>query len=159
MERQTEGGKDEKRRIVAQPISKFEQDIYKKEGVSLTAAGDKALYGESKGEYTSHVRNIEEELIEDDKAIKKRQRQGGKQDVDEAFEEMKMARESEELAQNTGQGPRGDKDGEYRMQHRLMACSPERYDPFEGVGKEQKPNARSYYVKGWCDRIGCDDRT
>ena len=151
-------GKIDGRSGIEQPISKFEQDISKGEG-SLTEAADKGLYGENKTEYMSHVRDIDQELQEDERAIQKRPRQHRNQDVNDALEEMKQAGEKEEQDKIAAAGSKGNKDGEYRMQHNIIGCSPERLDPFESGANDQKPNARSYYVRGRQEEVGRDGGT
>ncbi len=140
----------ERRSGVEPSISKFEQDIYQKEG-SLPTAGDKTLDGDSNAEHASGVRNIEQELQDEEKATQKRRRLGGNRDINDAFDEMKQDGENEEQAQLAGQGSKANKDGEYRMQHNVRGLSPERNDPFGNVEKPQDPNARRYYVGKYRD--------
>ena len=123
-------------KFIDEPISKFEQDMHRSEGVSLTAPADKELFGDD----ASEVRNIDAELRDDQSALSKRLRPGGKGDVEAAMEEMKQTGAADELMQKMA--PQGKiKDGEYGRKRRPFEYSPERGDAFKGPGT----NARSYY--------------
>lgn len=136
--------------LLEQPISKFEQDINRTEGISMSSAADQDIYGNSGPQPNAQVRDIEEELLEEEKAIKKRQRPGGKADVDEAFEEIKGTGGEDELMKKMNESQKSGKDGNYGKKHNVRVLSPTRSDMFASTGKEGKPDDSTYYVKFLC---------
>jgi len=120
-------------------MSKFEQDMHRSDGISMSEPADKDLYGDGE---SSSIRNIESELMEDQKvAPMKRQRPGGQADIDSALEEMKISGEKEHL-EHFGKSDKPERD-DYGIRHKSRPFSPPRRDAFGPSGNAGP--ARSYY--------------